>query len=148
MSAVDGRVELEQVEKYQFTVTFAGAPFPGVTVDEPPPTGHDTGPNPVQSFAMAIGHCMSSTLVNTLERAHVAITPIRTTVRATIGLNARGRRRVQQLQVDIQTQPRDEGDRARFDHCVEIFEDFCTVSGAVREGVKIEGRVGPSAPTV
>jgi len=144
MSAVDSRVDLEQVEKYRFNVKFADAPFAGVVVDEPPPVGGDAGPNPVQSLAMAIGHCMSSTLVNTLERAHVAVTPLRTTVRATIGVNARGRRRVQQLDVEIVTQPRDEADRARFDHCVEIFEDFCTVSGAVREGVKIDSRVGPA----
>jgi organic hydroperoxide reductase OsmC/OhrA len=144
MSAADSRVALEQVEKYRFTVAFAEAPFPGLTVDEPPPVGGDAGPNPVQSLAMAIGHCMSSTLVNTLERAHVPVRPISTTVRATVGVNERGRRRVRKLEVEIHTQPIDEADRARFDHCVEIFADFCTVSGAVREGVPIESRVGPS----
>ena len=145
MSAADGRVELEQVERYQFTAKFADAPFAAIVVDESPPVGREAGPNPVQSLAMAVGHCMSSTLINTLERAHVAVTPLRTTVWATIGVNDRGRRRVQQLHVEIRTAPRDEGDRARFDHCVEIFEDFCTVSGAVREGMKIESRVGPAA---
>lgn len=143
MSAADGRVELEQVERYEFSVRFTEAPFPGLTVDEPPPTGQDHGPNPVQSLAMAVGHCMSSTLLNTLERAHVAITPMHTTVFATIGVNAQGRRRVRGLTVEIRTQPRDEGDRPRFDHCVEIFADFCTVSGAVREGVNILSRVAP-----
>jgi len=144
MSAPDSRTELEQVEKYQFTVVFADAPFPGLTVDEPPPTGGDRGPNPVQSLAMAVGHCMSSTLVSTLERAHVHVTPLHTTVRATVGVNEKGRRRVRRLAVQIVTQPVDEADRSRFDHCVEIFADFCTVSGAVREGIPIDQRVGPS----
>jgi uncharacterized OsmC-like protein len=143
MSADDGRVDLEQVERYQFTTKFADAPFAGVTLDEPPPTGRDTGPNPVQSLAMAVGHCMSSTLFNTLERAHVPVTTMHTTVFATIGVNERGRRRVRELHVVIRTGPVNEGDRERFDHCVEIFADFCTVSGAVREGVKIESRVAP-----
>jgi uncharacterized OsmC-like protein len=143
MSAADSRVDLEQVEKYRFTVAFAEAPFPGCTLDEPPPVGGDAGPNPVQSLATAIGHCMSSTLVNTLERARVAVAPIHTTVRATVGVNAKGRRRVRELEVEIHTRPLDEADRSRFDHCVEIFEDFCTVSGAVREGVTIHSRVGP-----
>jgi len=143
MSAPDAHTELEQVENYQFTVTFADAPFPGLTVDEPIPTGGDRGPNPVQALAMAIGHCMSSTLVSTLDRARVPVTPLRTSVRATIGVNDKGRRRVRQLQVHITTQPVDEADRARFDHCVEIFADFCTVSGAVREGVSIDHRVSP-----
>jgi|SRR5208282_6302047 len=144
MSAPDAHTELEQVEKYAFTVVFGEAPFPGLTVDEPPPTGGDLGPNPVQALAMAVGHCMSSTLVSTLERAHVRVTPLHTTVTATVGVNEKGRRRVRQLQVNIRTRPVDEADRPRFDHCVEIFADFCTVSGAVREGITIAHRVGPS----
>jgi uncharacterized OsmC-like protein len=144
MSAPDARTELQQVENYQFTVTFVDAPFPSLTVDEPPPTGEDRGPNPVQSLAMAVGHCMSSTLVNTLERAHVRVTPLRTKVRATVGVNEKGRRRVRGLQVEIATQPVDESDRSRFDRCVEIFADFCTVSGAVREGIVIDHRVQPA----
>ena len=143
MSAPDSRTELEQVEKYQFTVVFADAPFPGLTVDEAPPAGGDKGPNPTQSLALAVGHCMSSTLVNTLSRAHVAVAPLHTTVRATVGPNDQGRRRVRHLDVQIVTHPLDEADRERFDHCVAIFADFCTVSGAVREGIPIEHRVQP-----
>jgi uncharacterized OsmC-like protein len=141
MSAPDARTELEQVENYEFSVSFADAPFPGPHVDEPPPVGSDRGPNPVQSLAMAVGHCMSSTLVNTLARAHVRTSPIHTTVRATVGANERGRTRVLRLNVEITTRPLDEADRARFDQCVEIFPDYCTVSGAVREGISIEHRV-------
>jgi uncharacterized OsmC-like protein len=143
MSAPDARTELEQVENYRFTVRFAGAPFSAITVDEPTPVGSDRGPNPVQTLAMAVGHCMSSTLLNTLDRAHVKVTPLRTRVQATLGVNAAGHRRVRGLQVEISTQPVDENDRGRFDRCVEIFADFCTVSGAVREGVVINHRVGP-----
>ncbi|MGA8542731.1 MAG: OsmC family protein [Thermoplasmata archaeon] len=143
MSAPDSRVDLSQVEKYRFTIEFAGAPFPGLTLDEPPPAGGDAGPNPVQSLAMAVGHCMSSTLVNTLGRARIAVAPIRTTVTATVGVNEKGRRRVRELHVEIRTRPLNEADRAQFDHCVEIFADYCTVSGAVREGVTIESRVSP-----
>jgi organic hydroperoxide reductase OsmC/OhrA len=143
VSAADARTELEQVEKYEFRVAFADAPFPPLTVDEPPPVGADRGPNPIQSLAMAVGHCMSSTLVNTLERAHVRVAPLRTTVRATVGVNEKGRRRVRGLTVEIATAPLDESDRSRFEHCVEIFADFCTVSGAVREGIRIDHHIQP-----
>jgi uncharacterized OsmC-like protein len=143
MSAPDARTELAQVERYYFTANFADAPFPALAVDEPPPVGADRGPNPVQSLALAIGHCMSSTLVNTLERAHVPVTRMKTTVRATVGRNAEGRRRVLGLEVRIVTRPLDEADRARFDHCVEIFPDYCTVSAAVRGGVPIAHSVVP-----
>jgi uncharacterized OsmC-like protein len=145
MSAPDARTELEQVENYEFTVRFEGAPFPALTVDEPTPTGQDRGPNPIQTLAMAVGHCMSSTLVSTLQRAHVRVSPLHTTVRATVGVNDHGRRRVRRLDVEIATQPLEEADRSRFDRCVEIFPDFCTVSGAVREGIPIDHRVGRPA---
>jgi organic hydroperoxide reductase OsmC/OhrA len=143
MPGDDGDVRLTQVERYEFSATYGGEPFPAATVDEAPPVGKNAGPNPVQTLALAVGHCMSSTLVSTLERAHVAVAPIRTTVWATVGRNERGRLRVQGLRVEIRTRPLDEADRPRFDHCLEIFEDFCTVSGAVRAGIPIASHVGP-----
>lgn len=141
MSAEDSGVHLEQLERYRFSVAFVGAPFPAITVDEAPPIGEDRGPNPVQSLAMAVGHCMSSTLFHTLERAHVKSTPIHTTVWARIERNDRQRLRVRQLTVEMETHPVDEADRAGFDHCVEIFPDYCTVSGAVREGIAVDHTV-------
>lgn len=143
MPAPDNRTELLQVEKYQFTVSFADSPFPGLTVDVAPPTGGDRGPNPEQSLAMAVGHCMSATFYNTLERARVKVAPLRTTVRVTVGTNEKGRRRVRGLAIEVRTHPLDEADRERFQHCVEIFADFCTVSGAVREGIPLDYRVTP-----
>lgn len=138
--------ELEQVEEYEFRVTYPGEPYGPWIVDEPSPTGRDRGPGPVRALATAVGHCMSSTLVNTLARAHVPVTPLRTTVHVEVGRNDRGRLRVRRISLDVVTQPMDEADRARFDHCLSIFEDFCTVSGAVREGITIETRVtGPGA---
>ena len=72
--------------------------------------------------------------------------PIRTRVEVEVGRNERGRLRVRSLSVQIATYPLDEADRPRFDHCLEIFEDFCTVSGAVRAGIPIATHVGPSLP--
>lgn len=143
--ALVNEAELEQVERYEFTVRFPSSPHPPLAVDEPAPTGTNRGPNPTQVLAAAVGHCMSSTLFSTLERAHVPATPFHTTVRVTVGRNANGRRRVLGMDVTIEAAPLNEGDRDRFEHCVSIFEDFCTVSGAVREGVKISSEVRPTA---
>jgi len=136
--------ELEQVERYEFRATYPGQPFEPWVVDEAPPVGGNHGPSPTRILATAVGHCMSSTLVNTLERAHVEFAPIRTTVSAEVGRNERGRLRVRRLSVQIATRPLREEDRPRFEHSVAIFEDFCTVSGAVREGIPIQSRVAAS----
>jgi uncharacterized OsmC-like protein len=142
MTEPTAAVQLEQVEKYRFTAQYPGQPFGSLIVDEAPPVGGGAGPSPVLSLATAVGHCLSSTLVNTLERAHVPVTPLRTLVEVEVGRNDRGRLRVRRLSVQIRTAPLQPEDQARFDHCVSIFEDFCTVSGAVREGILIETMVG------
>ena len=144
-SAPTTLAELEQVERYEFTLRFPGHAYGPFAVDEPPPVGHDSGPGPVAILAAAVGHCMSSTLTNTLERAHVKATPLRTTVTAEVGRNPRGRLRVLRLAVSIVAAPLAPEDQERFDHCVAIFEDFCTVSGAVREGVNVSAVVGSTA---
>jgi uncharacterized OsmC-like protein len=137
--------ELGQVERYRFEARYPGRPFGPIVVDEASPTGGDGGPTPVEVLATAVGHCMSSTLLNTLERAHVPASPLRATVEAEVGRNEKGRLRVRRLAVELRIQPLAEADRPRFDHAVSIFEDFCTVSGAVREGIRIDAHVGPGA---
>ncbi len=146
MADAPTRVELSQIERYRFETTFPGTPFAAIVVDEPAPIGGDGGPNPGRMLAIAVGHCLGSTLYNSLERAHVRAAPIRTRVEVEVGRNERGRLRVRSLSVQIATYPLDEADRPRFDHCLEIFEDFCTVSGAVRAGIPIATHVGPSLP--
>jgi uncharacterized OsmC-like protein len=142
MGELEKTVELEQREKYRFEATYPGQPFGPLTLDEPAPLGGSAGPSPVHSLATAVGHCMSSTLVNTLERAHVPVSTLHTVVEVEVGRNEKGRLRVRRLALQIQTAPLKEEDRERFDHCVAIFEDFCTVSGAVREGIPIATTVG------
>jgi uncharacterized OsmC-like protein len=137
-------VELVQVERYRFTVTYPGSTLGPQTVDEAPPVGAGGGPDPVQALAATLGHCLSSTLFNTLERAHVRSTPIRTTVTVTLGRNARGRKRVTGVEVRIACAPLDEADRGRFQRGVAVFEDYCTVTGSVREGVPVVAHVTPA----
>ncbi|MCI4365428.1 MAG: OsmC family protein [Thermoplasmata archaeon] len=145
MGDIDRAVELDQVERYRFEARYPGQPFGPAVVDEPAPTGGSAGPGPIRSLATAVGHCMSSTLLNTLERAHVPVTTIHCVVDVEVGRNPQGRLRVQSLRLQIHTTPVHPEDQPRFDHCVAIFEDFCTVSGAVRVGIPIETHVGPGA---
>jgi uncharacterized OsmC-like protein len=145
MGEVSKAVELEQVERYRFSAQYPDQPFGPLVVDEAIPTGGSAGPGPVLSLATAVGHCMSSTLVNTLERAHVPVQTIHTVVEVEVGRNERGRLRVQRLSLQIRTAPLRPEDQPRFDHCVAIFEDFCTVSGAVRGGIPIDTKVGPGS---
>jgi uncharacterized OsmC-like protein len=130
-------VRLTQEEGYRFRATFEGPTVPPETVDEPDPTGAAAGPDAVQLLALAVGHCMSSTLHACFERSHVAVRPISTEVRPILGRNARGRLRVVRLEVAIDAQPVDEADRPKVARCLAVFEDLCPVTGAVREGAAV-----------
>ncbi len=136
-------VGLEQADRYEFRASFPGMSFPAWLVDEPPPLGGARGPNPSRTLAVALGHCLSSSLFYGLERARVASSPIRTRVRVDLGRNDRGRLRVRTVAVEIEAAPLRPEDRERFDHVVSIFEDYCTVSAAVREGIRVTARVRP-----
>ncbi len=141
-------VTVDQVERYRFEVSYPGTNLRALTVDEPPPVGGGAGPDPALALAGAVGHCLSSTLFNSLERSRVRATPIRTAVTLTFGRNERGRKRVSALEVRIECAPQDESDRERFDRCVAIFEDYCTVTGSVREGIRVRTEVRPPAKSI
>jgi uncharacterized OsmC-like protein len=138
-------VEVDQVDRYRFEVSYPGVRLPPWVVDEPAPVGTGAGPDPALALAGAVGHCLGSTLFNTLERSRVRATPIRTTMTVTFGRNAAGRKRVVGLEAKIECAPLDEADRERFDRCVAIFEDYCTVTGSVREGIRVRTQVHPPA---
>jgi uncharacterized OsmC-like protein len=136
---------LDQVERFRFEASFPGTTLTKLTLDEPVPTGTGSGPDPVQDLAVAVGHCLSSTLASSLERAHVATGRIRTSVWTTMGRNANGRLRVVGLRVTIEAAPIDPSDRDRFARCVEVFEEYCPVTGAVRQAIPTAVEVRPSA---
>jgi uncharacterized OsmC-like protein len=139
------RVEVAQVERYRFEVAYPETGLQPLTVDEPVPVGTGAGPDPARALAGAVGHCLSTTLFNTLERSRVPSTPIRTAVTLTFGRNGAGRKRVTGLDVRIECAPLDEADRERFNRGVSIFEDYCTVTGSVREGIQVRTEIRPPA---
>lgn len=134
-----------QADRYRFELRYPGTSLAAAVVDEGPPLGGGAGPDPARALAGAVGHCLSSTLFNTLERSRIPSTPIRAKVRLEFGRNARGRKRVAGLTVEIDCAPVNPADRERFDRAVSIFEDYCTVTGSVREGVRVDAKVQGSS---
>ena len=56
-------------------------------------------------------------------------------MRTVLGRNDKGRLRVQSMQVTIYPEV---DDPAKLERCLPLFQDFCTVSAAVREGIDIQ----------
>ena len=129
-------VTLTLQQGYQFDVDFQHGSIPRLVVDEHPPLGKGAGPNPVRMLATAVAHCLGSSLLFCLRKARIEPTGLRTTVHGTMVRNEAGRLRIGELRVVLD--PSFElGDRERIGRCLELFEDFCIVTGSVRQGIDV-----------
>jgi uncharacterized OsmC-like protein len=132
-------VTLTQQLDYQFLIEF-GEGVPPVIGDEPAPLGEGSGPSPVQLLAAAVGNCLSDSLLFALRKFKQAPEPIRCEVRAQVGRNPEGRVRVLGIQADLHLGV-EASTLAHLDRVLEQFEEFCTVTQSVRQGIPVEVHV-------
>jgi uncharacterized OsmC-like protein len=130
-------VRLTQEDGYRFAVEM-DRPEWALTVDEAPPLGRGAGPNPARLLAVAVGHCLSSSLLFCLRKARVEGARIRTAVTATIRRNEHGRWRVSGLQVAMAVDGVAPAQQGAVQRCRQVFEDYCIVTESVRSGVPVD----------
>lgn len=133
-------VRLQRLGGYRFRTDFGSAEIPPLIVDEAPPLGEGTGPNPARLLAAAVGDCLSASLIFCLGRSRVEVAGVETTVIGTYSRNERGRLRVGGLDVSIEVDVPG-SDPEKLGKCLEMFEDFCVVTGSVRQGIDVRVRV-------
>lgn len=133
-------VSLTQVGDYEFNVRFDGTTLAELATDEAPPLGQGHGPNPSRLLATAVANCLVASLLFALRKFGNAPAPLSAKARATIARNTNGRWRVPRIEVDLQL-----ADAAaslqHLDRVLAQFEDFCVVTGSVRQGVTVDVRV-------
>jgi len=137
------KANLEQEQDFRFAIHF-GDGIPAIYGDEPPPLGNGTGPSPSQLLAAAVGNCLSDSLLFALRKFKQKPEPIRTAVTATIDRNAENRLRVLGIDVKLTLGV----PRAGLEHLDRVlgqFEEFCTVSQSVRQGIPVTVEVYDSA---
>ena len=133
-------ITLDRDASYRFTVDFQKPGIAPLVVDESPPLGEGAGPGPARLLAAAVGHCLVTSLLFCLERARVPVGGMTASVSADTARNDAGRLRVQRIDVVIEAEVA-EADVPRFQRCVGVFEDYCTVSASVRETVDVNVEV-------
>ncbi len=129
--------KLEHLEGYKFEVGFDVEGIPSLIVDEMKPTGQGSGPNPSRLLSVAVGHCLSSSLLYCLRKARIGIKKLETTVKTNVARNTEGYLRITGLDVQIQLEV-DEKDRIRVPRCLTVFENYCTVTQSVRNGIDVK----------
>ena len=132
--------ELEMVQDYQFRISFDDKGLADIMTDEPLPVGKGEHPNATRFLAAAVGNCLCASLVFCLRKTRTEPISIKATVRTTLDRNEKGRLRVEGMQVRIFPGV---DDQAKLERCLPLFQDFCTVSAAIRDGIDIKVSVEP-----
>ena len=136
-------ITLDLDHDYQFD---ANLDLPGVAplrVDERPPIGQGNGPSPTRMLATSVGQCLASSALFCLRKARIDVQSMSATVLGEMARNETGKLRVGRLTVELRPVVQ-EADVPRMRRCLEIFEDFCVVTGAVRQGLPVDVTVTPS----
>jgi uncharacterized OsmC-like protein len=129
--------KLRLVKGYRFDVQFDLEGMSNIAVDETKPAGEGLGPNPTRLLSAAVGHCLSSSLLFCLSKAKIEARNMETIVKTNIARNEEGRLRVQGIEAQIHLDV-DEKDKPRVGRCLEVFENYCTVTSSVRKGIDVK----------
>jgi organic hydroperoxide reductase OsmC/OhrA len=133
-------LHLEQVADFEFRVRFDWPDVPDLLLDEPAPLGSQAGPNAARLIAAGVANCLSASLLYCLQKSHNTPGGVSAAVTGTIGRNDQGRLRLAGIDVDLKLSGIPEA-RSRLARCFSLFEDFCVVTQAVRDGIPVGVRV-------
>jgi uncharacterized OsmC-like protein len=132
--------KLRLIEGYKFDVNFDVDYLPNMVADEPKPIGEGSGPNAPRLLATAVGQCMSSSLIYCLTKARIPVNNLETTVKTNLFKNEKGRTRIKSIDIQISLEVNEE-DKTRLNRCLTIFEDYCTVTQSIRNGIQVNVKV-------
>ena len=132
-------VTITRQSGYQFLVDF-GAAIPQLRADEPEPLGQGAGPAPDHMLLAAVANCLSASLLFSLQKFKQDPGTLVATATPVMGRNEAQRLRV--LGIDVKLAfGQAAADIEHLDRALAQFEEFCTVSMSVRQGIAINIQV-------
>lgn len=140
-------LSLEQVAGFEFRVRFDGTALDDLATDEPPPLGHEAGPNPARLLLAAVANCLAASLLFSLRKFRNAPGPLHAKARARIARNEHARWRVAGMEVELQLDD-PVASLQNIERALAQFEDFCMVTESVRAGVPVAVRVRDASGAV
>ena len=132
-------VTITRQSGYQFLVDF-GPHIATMLVDEPEPLGQGSGPAPNHMLLAAVANCLSASLVFALQKFKQDPGALKATATPEMGRNADKRLRIVGIHVKLEL-GRPAAELEHLDRVLAQFEDFCTVSMSVRQGMAIQVQV-------
>jgi uncharacterized OsmC-like protein len=107
--------------------------------DEPDPVGENSGPATPALLGAALGHCLSASLLEALRHAHLEVTGCETEAVAVVKPNEKGNPRIDHVNVTIRPHLLEESPLMK--RCTDVFENHCTVTQSVRQGIEVRVNV-------
>lgn len=132
-------VTITRQSGYQFLVDF-GEAIPQMVADEPAPLGQGAGPAPNHLLLAAVANCMSASLLFSLQKFKQDPGALKATATAELGRNEEKRLRIVGMSVELEM-GKAAVDLEHLDRVLAQFEEFCTVSMSVRQGIPIQVKV-------
>ena len=96
------------------------------------------GPNPSRMLGLELLGCLSASFIFCLKKKNLTLDNLSAEAELTIARNEKGFWRVMKVDVDINIKISDPATRKRADQCKKMFEQYCIVTQAVREGIDVE----------
>ncbi len=126
-------------DNYKFEVDFGSDSIKNLVMDEEEavPGGEGVGPTASMLLATAVGNCLSASLTFCLTKKKVELKELNTTIKFKRERNEEGFWRISQIEVDLEPVVENNKDQ-NFIRCLEIFKNYCIVSGSVKEGIPIK----------
>ena len=95
------------------------------------------GPNLAKLLGMALLGCLSASFIFCLKKRKLSVDDLKAEAEVIIGRNEKGFMRVKKINVNITSKIDALASRKRADQCRKMFENYCTVTAAVREGIEV-----------
>ncbi|TFF92867.1 MAG: OsmC family peroxiredoxin [Promethearchaeota archaeon] len=95
------------------------------------------GPNPSRLLGVAVMGCLSASFTFCMKKRDFIIDDLKAEAEVHVARNEKGFWRVQKIDVTITPKIDGEDARKRADQCLKMFERYCIVTQAVREGIEV-----------
>ena len=138
------KVKLELVNGYQIKVTYPDRANTTLVMDEPPPLGEMKGPNAARVLAASIANCLSASLLFCLNKSRIQVKNLKAEAEPVLSRNQDGYWRVTRVIVFLHPELQESNsdvEQTKIRRCLDLFENYCVVTGAVRNGLTVDVKV-------
>lgn len=140
------KIRAELIRDYLFKITFPDANTT-LVMDEPSPLGELAGPNASRVLSAAVANCLGASLAFCLRKSKIELIGMKAEAEPTIERNRDGYWRITRIDVKVKPELPADADQNRVKRCLDIFENYCITTGAVREGIKVNVQVDTGQKT-